>query len=413
MKRFAPYRVSLRRGRSPWVCIPLFLFFQLSFLSYVFTSPTKAEAPALQDPHLLDPSLLEQGWISLFDGQTLYGWSATTAANWRVENGAIIVERGEPGFLRSSLAIQDFECSLEFLAEEETNSGLFCRSVPDPQDPAKDCLEVNIAPTSNPFPTGSVVARQKSSMNESFAANTWHTMEVRAEGDKISVSIDGHPTAAIEDSPRAQASQLMLQYNQGAIAFRNLRIRPLGMRPIFNGVDLDGWTTEKSLESKFRVEVPEMLRVTSGPGQLESEGQYADFLLQLECQTHANGLNSGLFFRCIPGDRLMGYEAQISNAFKESRSEPLDAGTGAIFRRQAARYVPADDQKWFYMTIMARGPHFATWVNGLQVCDWTDTRGEDANPRKGLRLAAGSLMIQGHDPTTDVSFRNLRIVEWK
>ena len=53
----------------------------------------------------------------------------------------------------------------------------------------------------------------------------------------------------------------------------------------------------------------------------------------------------------------------------------------------------------------------AVWVNGVQVSDWTDTRKPDPNPRRGLRLEAGTIMIQGHDPTTDLSFRNLRIVE--
>jgi len=45
------------------------------------------------------------------------------------------------------------------------------------------------------------------------------------------------------------------------------------------------------------------------------------------------------------------------------------------------------------------------------VSDWTDTRAANDNPRAGLRLKAGTLAIQGHDPTTDLSFRKLRIVE--
>lgn len=53
----------------------------------------------------------------------------------------------------------------------------------------------------------------------------------------------------------------------------------------------------------------------------------------------------------------------------------------------------------------------AVWVNGYQVSDWTDTRGPNANPRQGLRREAGTLIIQGHDPTTDLSFRNLRAAE--
>ena len=35
----------------------------------------------------------------------------------------------------------------------------------------------------------------------------------------------------------------------------------------------------------------------------------------------------------------------------------------------------------------------------------------NSNPRNGLRREAGTLIIQGHDPTTDLSFRNLRAAE--
>jgi hypothetical protein len=53
----------------------------------------------------------------------------------------------------------------------------------------------------------------------------------------------------------------------------------------------------------------------------------------------------------------------------------------------------------------------AAWVNGIQVSDWTDTRKPHTNPRNGLRTDPGTLQIQGHDPTTDLSFRKLRIQE--
>ena len=53
----------------------------------------------------------------------------------------------------------------------------------------------------------------------------------------------------------------------------------------------------------------------------------------------------------------------------------------------------------------------AVWVNGYQVTDWTDRRKPDENPRRGLRLGPGTIMIQGHDPTTDISFRDLKAGE--
>ena len=58
----------------------------------------------------------------------------------------------------------------------------------------------------------------------------------------------------------------------------------------------------------------------------------------------------------------------------------------------------ADDFKWFTMTLHADGRHMASWVNGYQVCDWTDARAVDENPRRGLRLKPGTIQIQGHVP---------------
>jgi hypothetical protein len=103
---------------------------------------------------------------------------------------------------------------------------------------------------------------------------------------------------------------------------------------------------------------------------------------------------------------------QINNGIKNGdRSKPVDCGTGGFYRRQEARRVIANDFEWFQQTLVVSGSHMAAWVNGIQVSDWTDTREANDNPRQGSRLAAGTLQIQGHDPTTDLSFRKLQIAE--
>jgi hypothetical protein len=127
---------------------------------------------------------------------------------------------------------------------------------------------------------------------------------------------------------------------------------------------------------------------------------------------NGDGLNSGVFFRTLREGRWMGYESQINNVVQDGdRTKPADFGTGAIYRRQPARRVVPGDHQWFTKTIVADGPHFAVWVNGYQVTDWTDTRPEKENPREGLRLGPGVIAIQGHDPTTDFLFRKIGIAE--
>jgi hypothetical protein len=218
------------------------------------------------------------------------------------------------------------------------------------------------------------------------------------------------------------------------LELRNVRIQPLGLQPLFNGKDLSGWKEFPGKKSKFSVTPEGWLNIKNGPGDLQTEGQYSDFILQLECISNGKHLNSGVFFRCRPGEYQQGYEVQIRNQFtaeptqeyalevfdektgelkekKKVKSTAVDYGTGGIYRRYPARKEVAKDHEWFTMTIIAQGRHLAVWVNGIQVTDWTDTRPIKDNARNGCRLEKGPISLQGHDPTTDLSFRNIRIAE--
>ena len=224
------------------------------------------------------------------------------------------------------------------------------------------------------------------------------------------VKLDGQLVLDYTDPKPPGRGFIGLQYRIGQIEFRNIKLKPLGTKSIFNGKDLTGWKTYPDMKSVFSVTPDGVMNVTDGKGQLETEGRYADFTLQLEVFSNGKGLNSGIFFRCIPGETMNGYESQIHNGYRDGdRTKPVDCGTGGIFRRQNARRVVADDFTWFTMTLHADDKHVACWVGGYPVCDWTDRREPDPNPRKGVREEAGTIQIQGHDPTTDLSFRNLRI----
>jgi hypothetical protein len=366
---------------------------------------------ALAQQQRLTEEQLREGWLQLFDGETLYGWQPTSDADWTVVDGSIRVTSGQPGFLITTSQFADYELHVEFLAPAETNSGIFLRTPLKPADPATDCYELNIAPENNPFPTGSFVGRQKASASEA-PSDGWRSFDVRAEGGNFTVKLDGKPVLEYAGESPISTGHIGLQLNKGEVAFRNIRIRPLDVKPLFNGKDLAGWNTKLAAPSEFSVTAEGEIQVLNGRGQLESNDSYGNFLLQLECKSNGGALNSGVFFRCIPGELMNGYECQIQNGIRDGDpTKPVDCGTGGIFRRQNARRVMSRDHEWFTMTILANGPHIATWANGVQVADWTDTRPPHNNPRNGLRLEPGTLCIQGHDPTTDLLFRGLRIVE--
>lgn len=358
----------------------------------------------------LSPEELAAGWILLFDGETLFGWQPNNQANWHVTDGAIAVSEGQQGLLNTTSEFADYQLKLEFRANKTTNSGVFLRTAAKPTDPASDCYELNIAADDNPFPTGSFVKRQP--CGDGHTTGQWQAYDVTVDGGHFVIELDGHVVLDYTDPKPVRRGFIGLQLNQGPVEFRNIKLRPLGLKPIFNGRDLAGWKEYPGKKSKFSVTPDGELNVKNGPGQLETEQRYGDFVLQVEVFVNGEKRNSGIFFRSIPGDWWMGYESQIHNGYADNdRTRPLDFGTGAVYRRQKARRVVSNDFEWFAKTIVATGNHIAVWVNGQQVTDWTDNRAPNENPREGLRTEPGTFIIQGHDPTTDISFRNLRAAE--
>ncbi len=364
-----------------------------------------APTPGLSSDEIFD------GWLSLFDGETLFGWKMASQANWHVANGEIRADQGERGLLRTTSQFDDYELVLDFKGSLTTNSGVFLRTSPQPKKVVADCYELNIcSPANHEFSTGALVGRATTELKCDESA--WHQFRILADGDRIKVWIDGEKSVDYTDPKPLGRGFIGLQFNSGAVAFRKIRIKPLNQTPIKLTTDLVDWKTDQTLDSQFSATENGELQIKGGKGQLETKQLYGDFAFSMQCKTNAVGLNSGVFFRCIPGDLMNGYESQIQNEFKNGdRSVPVDCGTGGIFRRINARRVNANDNEWFAKTIIATGPHISIWINGYQVTDWADKRKPDRNPRRGLRLEKGTITLQGHDPTTDILMKNFRVRE--
>lgn len=360
---------------------------------------------------------LEQGWVRLFDGQSLYGWFVVGNADWQIApEGVLKVTRGEPSFLCTSFQIPNYELQLDFRSDAKTNSGIFLRTGPQPQDVGFDCLELNIAPADNPYPTGSLVERKKVEPAElgDFDPTAWHTYLVRVVGKQIQVTLDGKQILQLDDIDVSPNGHISLQHNSGRVEFRNVLLRPLNLNALKLGEDWEqDWTLSEKEPDTFRAEpIEEGLKLVGGSGQLQSKQSFGNFFLQARYTLAKPEVNSGIFFRCIPNALLDGYECQVNHAIVEGDPlRPLDAGAGAIFRRQPARVVVGDASQPTYLTLLASGPQMVTWVNGLQVAEFYDTREPNENPRKGQRLEAGPIALQGHDATTDVTFQSIKIAE--
>jgi 3-keto-disaccharide hydrolase len=209
-----------------------------------------------------------------------------------------------------------------------------------------------------------------------------------------------------------------IHLGKGAV-IRKLIVRPLGMKVLYNGKDMTGWKRidhprlPAARRPTWKVENGKLV-ARGGPGALEYQGgRYGDLVLQVEVRTRARHVNGGLFFRCVPGDFMNGYEAQIYNRCLDGDpARPAFWCTGGIDDRQNARRMVSRDLVPFTMTVVARGPHLALWVNGVQVTDWTDTRSRHDNPRRGLRTKPGTIQLQAHDAETDLEFRDIRLLDW-
>jgi hypothetical protein len=352
-------------------------------------------APGFADdkpkPNTLTPQEIADGWIMLFDGETTFGWGKE--GNPQVKDGNLIFSAGDK-------------------AIEVWYPVLF----PDEIEIRAEWYAMGHASLAYRGPTNSSFRLPPKEHPKSQASYR------RANG-KFQVEVaswlsDGMPDGMGSSSPEKEPQMAKIGFiiePNASVVVRSLQLRPLATTPLFNGKDLGGWKVfedPKRNKSVFAVTKNGELSVKNGPGDLQTEKKFDNFVLQFDCKTNGKHLNSGIFFRCIENQYQNGYEAQIQNGFiGNDRTRPLDFGTGAIYRRVPARKVMSNDNEWFTMTVVANGPHIATWVNGYQTVDWTDDRKPSDNPRQGLRTTAGHISIQGHDPTTDLLFRNIRIAE--
>jgi hypothetical protein len=366
----------------------------------------------------LTPKEIADGWLMLFDGETTWGWTAEGSAKWRVENGVLISDAGEYGWLRSNAPFGDYILRAEYRQAADGNSGIFLRSAATGQ-PHVTGYELQIYEGHKDYPTGSLLNHGKAEKVKP-APDQWHRYEVTHIGKAFTIKLDGK-RVLYGDDDKTLFGHIGLQHNNGKkIEFRNVYIKPLGLTPIFNGRDLSGW---RKVERTPAVKEPpvwsvakKMLHVEKGPGQLETEATYQNFILQIDVRANskdpAKHPNSGIFFRGTPNGYWTGYEVQVRNEFKGDPTVPVDTGTGGLYFLQPARRVVGRDNEFYTQTILAHGRQISTWVNGYAVTDFNDKNPEGARgPRqKEALLGAGPISLQAHDPTTNLDFRNIRAI---
>jgi Domain of Unknown Function (DUF1080) len=179
----------------------------------------------------------DAGWNTLLDGsnpKTLETWNRVGDANWRVEDGTVVADKGKGGHLVSKNSYKDFQIRAEFWADHNTNSGIFIR-ISDPKNiGAKTAYEVNIY-DQRPDPeygTGAIVNFAKVSPMPK-AGGKWNTYEITAKGPQLTIVLNGIKTVDIQHGqfPEGPFSLQFGNLDKGApggpIKWRKVQIKPL------------------------------------------------------------------------------------------------------------------------------------------------------------------------------------------
>jgi hypothetical protein len=196
-----------------------------AFAAFASTQRTSAETDA--------------GWISLFDGKSLDNFNQVGNANWRVEDGVIVADKGN-GFLVSKNSYTDYQIRAEFWVDGDANSGVFIRCTDPEKIGSVSAYEVNIwdARPDPSYGTGAIVNVGKVDPMPR-AAGKWNLYEITAKGSTFTVTLNGQKTVDGAQDTKFATGRVALQHglglkddkgvesDKGLVKFRKVEIKPL------------------------------------------------------------------------------------------------------------------------------------------------------------------------------------------
>jgi hypothetical protein len=159
---------------------------------------------------------------------------------------------------------------------------------------------------------------------------------------------------------------------------------------LFNGKDLDGWKIHGT--EKWYVEEG-VLVSESGPdkeyGYLATNENYKNFEVTLEFKQEADG-NSGVFIRSeIEGTKIAGWQVEVA---------PPNLHTGGIYESYGRGWLikPAEDKEealnygeWNTLKIRVEADRVISWLNGVEMVDFSDAKIGDADGKIALQIHDG------------------------
>ena len=194
-----------------------------------------------------------EGWISLFDGETLASWAATGSnEGWTVDDGAILCTVKGGGYLYTLEQYENFVLSIDFKIDAGVNSGVFVRWS-DLKDAVNTGIEIQVLDTygrevSGTHDCGAIYDLVAPSKQACKPAGEWNTAVITCNENLIAVELNGEKIAEMDvdqwatagmnpdgtknkyqyawkDMPRK--GHIGLQDHGGKIWFRNIKLKLL------------------------------------------------------------------------------------------------------------------------------------------------------------------------------------------
>ena len=160
------------------------------------------------------------GWVALFDGKTLEGWTQKNGtAKYRVEDGCVVGTTNEcspNSFLCTDKNYSDFELTFEVKVDDQLNSGVQIRSASNPEKDKGRVHgpQVEIATNGTAgFIYGEALGtgwlskdREDPAAKAAFKKGEWNKYRVKCVGTSIKTWVNDVPVADLIDEESKMSS---------------------------------------------------------------------------------------------------------------------------------------------------------------------------------------------------------------
>lgn len=178
---------------------------------------------------------------------------------------------------------------------------------------------------------------------------------------------------------------------------------------LFDGKSLNGWRASEN-PGTFKVENGTI--VVKGPrahlfyvGTVMNH-DFKNFELKVRLMT-LPGSNSGIYFHTEYQDNgwpLKGYEVQVNNSHTDWRR------TGSLYSIQDVKEVSVKDNEWYTEHIIVRGKNVTIKINDKTVVEYTEPDNvERSKDQAGRVISNGTFALQGHDPESQVIYKEVMV----